>query len=109
MTRLRGRGFAAVNYPTGMNLGGDPSQALVAPGTALGTDRWTPLDVSVPNDPGLVGRAFYFQVVHVDGRRLRVDVDPIATPGWSRRPCRTSWPPSTCGLRRPARQRSRRR
>jgi CO/xanthine dehydrogenase Mo-binding subunit len=29
MTRLRGRGVAAVNYPTGMNLGGDPSQALV--------------------------------------------------------------------------------
>src|SRR5919108_2824900 len=27
--KLRGRGFAAVNYPTGMNLGGDPSQALV--------------------------------------------------------------------------------
>ncbi|MGH7082423.1 MAG: molybdopterin cofactor-binding domain-containing protein, partial [Acetobacteraceae bacterium] len=29
MARLRGRGVAAVNYPTGMNLGGDPSQALV--------------------------------------------------------------------------------
>jgi CO/xanthine dehydrogenase Mo-binding subunit len=29
MSKLRGRGFAAVNYPTGMNLGGDPSQALV--------------------------------------------------------------------------------
>ncbi len=29
MTRLRGTGIAAVNYPTGMNLGGDPSQALV--------------------------------------------------------------------------------
>jgi CO/xanthine dehydrogenase Mo-binding subunit len=29
MTRLRGTGMAAVNYPTGMNLGGDPSQALV--------------------------------------------------------------------------------
>jgi CO/xanthine dehydrogenase Mo-binding subunit len=29
MTRLLGRGFAAVNYPTGMNLGGDPSQALI--------------------------------------------------------------------------------
>jgi CO/xanthine dehydrogenase Mo-binding subunit len=29
MTKLRGRGFAAVNYPTGMNLGGDPSQALI--------------------------------------------------------------------------------
>src|SRR4029078_11971423 len=27
--RLKGRGVAAVNYPTGMNLGGDPSQALV--------------------------------------------------------------------------------
>jgi CO/xanthine dehydrogenase Mo-binding subunit len=25
----RGRGYAAVNYPTGMNLGGDPSQALI--------------------------------------------------------------------------------
>ena len=24
-----GRGFAAINYPIGMNLGGDPSQALV--------------------------------------------------------------------------------
>ena len=24
-----GRGYAAVNYPTGMNLGGDPSQALI--------------------------------------------------------------------------------
>jgi CO/xanthine dehydrogenase Mo-binding subunit len=29
MARLRGTGRAAVNYPTGMNLGGDPSQALV--------------------------------------------------------------------------------
>jgi len=29
MTRLRGTGIAAVNYPTGMNLGGDPSQALI--------------------------------------------------------------------------------
>ena len=29
MTRLWGRGYAAVNYPTGMNLGGDPSQALI--------------------------------------------------------------------------------
>jgi CO/xanthine dehydrogenase Mo-binding subunit len=29
MSKLRGRGFAAVNYPTGMNLGGDPSQALI--------------------------------------------------------------------------------
>ncbi|MET3600659.1 xanthine dehydrogenase family protein molybdopterin-binding subunit [Martelella mangrovi] len=29
MAILYGRGFAAVNYPTGMNLGGDPSQALV--------------------------------------------------------------------------------
>ncbi|MFG1699634.1 xanthine dehydrogenase family protein molybdopterin-binding subunit [Nonomuraea sp. NPDC049309] len=29
MALRRGRGYAAVNYPTGMNLGGDPSQALV--------------------------------------------------------------------------------
>jgi CO/xanthine dehydrogenase Mo-binding subunit len=29
MTLVRGRGMAAVNYPTGMNLGGDPSQALI--------------------------------------------------------------------------------
>ncbi len=29
MARKRGRGVAAVNYPTGMNLGGDPTQALV--------------------------------------------------------------------------------
>jgi CO/xanthine dehydrogenase Mo-binding subunit len=29
MTLLRGSGMAAVNYPTGMNLGGDPSQALI--------------------------------------------------------------------------------
>jgi len=29
MSKLRGRGYAAVNYPTGMNLGGDPSQALI--------------------------------------------------------------------------------
>jgi CO/xanthine dehydrogenase Mo-binding subunit len=29
MAKLRGAGIAAVNYPTGMNLGGDPSQALV--------------------------------------------------------------------------------
>jgi CO/xanthine dehydrogenase Mo-binding subunit len=29
MARLFGRGYAAVNYPTGMNLGGDPSQALI--------------------------------------------------------------------------------
>ena len=29
MARKRGRGMAAVNYPTGMNLGGDPSQALI--------------------------------------------------------------------------------
>ena len=29
MARRRGRGIASVNYPIGMNLGGDPSQALV--------------------------------------------------------------------------------
>src|SRR6185295_14913425 len=29
MTWLKGRGVATVNYPTGMNLGGDPSQALI--------------------------------------------------------------------------------
>src|SRR6185312_12638626 len=29
MARLRGRGMASINYPIGMNLGGDPSQALV--------------------------------------------------------------------------------
>ncbi|MEL6522604.1 MAG: molybdopterin cofactor-binding domain-containing protein [Pseudomonadota bacterium] len=29
MTIHKGRGFAAINYPIGMNLGGDPSQALV--------------------------------------------------------------------------------
>ena len=29
MVKLRGTGIAAVNYPTGMNLGGDPSQALI--------------------------------------------------------------------------------
>lgn len=29
MTRHRGKGFACINYPIGMNLGGDPSQALV--------------------------------------------------------------------------------
>ena len=29
MAKLRGRGMASMNYPIGMNLGGDPSQALV--------------------------------------------------------------------------------
>ena len=29
MPRHKGRGFACVNYPIGMNLGGDPSQALL--------------------------------------------------------------------------------
>src|SRR5690348_6113826 len=29
MAKLKGRGIAAVIYPTGMNLGGDPSQALI--------------------------------------------------------------------------------
>ncbi|MEZ5925483.1 MAG: molybdopterin cofactor-binding domain-containing protein [Hyphomicrobiaceae bacterium] len=29
MARHRGRGFSCINYPIGMNLGGDPSQALV--------------------------------------------------------------------------------
>ena len=29
MTLCKGRGFASINYPIGMNLGGDPSQALV--------------------------------------------------------------------------------
>ena len=29
MAKRFGRGMAAVNYPTGMNLGGDPSQALI--------------------------------------------------------------------------------
>ncbi|QIE55796.1 xanthine dehydrogenase family protein molybdopterin-binding subunit [Pikeienuella piscinae] len=29
MTVHKGRGFASINYPIGMNLGGDPSQALV--------------------------------------------------------------------------------
>jgi CO/xanthine dehydrogenase Mo-binding subunit len=29
MSIYKGRGFASINYPIGMNLGGDPSQALV--------------------------------------------------------------------------------
>jgi CO/xanthine dehydrogenase Mo-binding subunit len=29
MSKHRGRGMASINYPIGMNLGGDPSQALV--------------------------------------------------------------------------------
>ena len=29
MAIKRGQGIAAVNYPTGMNLGGDPTQALI--------------------------------------------------------------------------------
>jgi CO/xanthine dehydrogenase Mo-binding subunit len=29
MAKLRGTGISSVNYPTGMNLGGDPSQALI--------------------------------------------------------------------------------
>jgi len=29
MAKVRGTGIAAVNYPTGMNLGGDPTQALI--------------------------------------------------------------------------------
>jgi CO/xanthine dehydrogenase Mo-binding subunit len=29
MAKVKGIGMAAVNYPTGMNLGGDPSQALI--------------------------------------------------------------------------------
>ncbi|MDE0113025.1 MAG: molybdopterin-dependent oxidoreductase [Albidovulum sp.] len=29
MAKHKGRGFACINYPIGMNLGGDPSQALV--------------------------------------------------------------------------------
>ena len=29
MARHHGRGMASINYPIGMNLGGDPSQALV--------------------------------------------------------------------------------
>ena len=29
MAIRKGRGYASVNYPTGMNLGGDPSQALI--------------------------------------------------------------------------------
>jgi CO/xanthine dehydrogenase Mo-binding subunit len=29
VTKVRGRGIASVNYPTGMNLGGDPTQALI--------------------------------------------------------------------------------
>ena len=29
MTKKRGRGIAALHYPTGMNLGGDPTQALI--------------------------------------------------------------------------------
>jgi CO/xanthine dehydrogenase Mo-binding subunit len=29
MAKVRGRGISSVNYPTGMNLGGDPTQALI--------------------------------------------------------------------------------
>ncbi len=34
MAKVRGTGMAAVNYPTGMHLGGDPTQALVHMTTA---------------------------------------------------------------------------
>ena len=29
MAKVRGTGISSVNYPTGMNLGGDPTQALI--------------------------------------------------------------------------------
>ena len=29
MAKVRGTGMSSVNYPTGMNLGGDPTQALI--------------------------------------------------------------------------------
>jgi CO/xanthine dehydrogenase Mo-binding subunit len=34
VTKLKGRGMAAVNYPTGMNLGGDPTIALIHASTS---------------------------------------------------------------------------
>ena len=63
MALLRGRGYASVNYPTGMNLGGDPTQALVHSTT---TGNFVVSLSSVDLGQGL--KTVAAQIVEVDGK-----------------------------------------
>lgn len=117
--KLYGRGIAAVNYPTGMNLGGDPTQALVH-ATTVGNFVITLSSVdlgqglkTVLAQIGAEALGVPFDTVRVDtgdtdtGPATRSSARPsrLVVPCWrwpprSWRPRPTTWRPTaraTCG------------
>ncbi len=90
MAMLRGRGYAAVNYPTGMNLGGDPSQALVH-STTTGTFVVTLSSVDLGQGLKTVAAAVRGGDAGPAVRERSSSTPPTPTPArtaWARSPAR---------------------
>ena len=86
MTRARGRGVAAVNYPTGMNLGGDPSQALVH-ATTTGNFVVTLSSVDL-------GQGLKTVMAQICAETIGVPVEDVMSTPPTPTPARTAWAPS---------------
>ena len=72
MTIHHGRGFACINYPIGMNLGGDPSQALVH-ATPDGKFKVTLSSIDLGQGIKSVGRQLAAETLGVPVEDVHVD------------------------------------
>ncbi len=92
MAKRRGRGVAAVNYPTGMNLGGDPTQALVH-ATTTGSFVVTLSSVDLGQGLKTGDGADLRRDDRRPGRHRSSSTPPTPTPA------RTAWAPSPAAAR----------
>lgn len=72
MARLHGTGMASVNYPTGMNLGGDPSQALIH-STTTGTFVITLSSVDLGQGIKTIARQIAAETLGLPAENVMVD------------------------------------
>src|ERR1700730_3491383 len=78
MAIVKVRGFASVNYPTGMNLGGDPTQALIHC-TTLGDFVITLSSVDLGQGIKTVGAQIGAETLGVPVESVRVDLGDTDT------------------------------
>jgi CO/xanthine dehydrogenase Mo-binding subunit len=78
MAIAKGRGFASVNYPTGMNLGGDPTQALIHC-TTLGNFVISLSSVDLGQGIKTVGAQIAAETLGVPFDTVRVDLGDTDT------------------------------
>jgi CO/xanthine dehydrogenase Mo-binding subunit len=78
MAIVKGRGFASVNYPTGMNLGGDPTQALIHC-TTLGDFVVTLSSVDLGQGIKTVGAQIGAETLGVPVESVRLDLGDTDT------------------------------